>query len=67
MTLGGVVEENIFYKKITSTTYGEAVPLMQPEAMMFPARFWKYAQEQHVITGAIPAPLLSKRIKSFGF
>ena len=40
---------------------------MYPEAMVFPSTFWKSTQDTCSIVGAIPSPLLSECIKSFGF
>ena len=40
---------------------------MYPEGILFPSIRWKMAADNCSIVGAIPAPLLTKSVKGFGF
>ena len=54
-----------FLQRICATSDGKAVSLLYPEGMLFPSIF--YNMVNGVIIGAIPAPLLTESISSFGF
>ena len=60
-------KKTFFPQKLCSISIGSSIPLMYPEAMVFPSIFWKSTQDACSIVGAIPSPLLSESIKSFGF
>ena len=64
----GNKKHNYFIQKLCAISVGSSIPLMYPEAMLFPSIFWKSVDESLAIAGAIPAPLLSESISStFGF
>ena len=63
----GSRKQSFFLQKICSTSTGTSIPLMYPEAMLFPSIFWKAADDNTSILGAIPAPLLTDAISRFGF
>ena len=63
----GTRKQNFFLQKLCSISIGSSIPLMYPEAMVFPSIFWKSAQDTCSIVGAIPSPLLNESIKCFGF
>ena len=65
--INGSNKQKFFIQKICATSVGSSVPLMYPEAMIFPSIFWKSAKDNCSIAGAIPAPLLSESIGKFGF
>ena len=54
-----------FLQRICATSDGKAVSLLYPEGMLFPSIF--YNMVNGAIIGAIPAPLLTESISSFGF
>ena len=54
-------------QKICASTIGTSVPLLQPEASLFPSIFWKMVPNDGVIAGAIPTPLLSEKCAQYGF
>ena len=57
----------LLMQRICATTIGKSVPLLQPEASLFPSIFWKMVPNDGVISGAIPTPLLSERCGHYGF
>lgn len=52
---------------LVSTNIGTAVPLVQPEAMLFPSIFWKSVPKENVVLGALPACYLSEGTAMNGF
>ena len=63
----GSLKQKFFLQKICSTSIGASIPLLYPEAMLFPSIFWKSADDNCSIIGAIPSSLLSSSISSHGF
>ena len=63
----GSRKQSFFLQKICSTSIGSSVPTIYPEAMLFPSIFWKTANDNLSLVGAIPSPLLSDTISKFGF
>ncbi len=57
----------LLMQRICATTLGKSVPLLQPEASLFPSIFWKMVPNDCVISGAIPTPLLSEKSGHYGF
>ena len=56
--LRGSMNEKFFLQRIASTTPGRVVPLVYPEAMLFPSLFWKDAKDDGAMLGAIPCGLM---------
>ena len=56
-----------FLQRLASTLEGETIPLLYPEAMMFPSIFWKLFDSNKSFPGALPSSLLSTPISSDGF
>ena len=54
-------------QRICATSIGKSVPLITPEAMLFPSKFYKAVEKDGIVCGAIPTPLLSEKTKQFGF
>ena len=63
----GSSRHKFFLQRICATTIGSSIPLLYPEAMIFPSIHWKMADTSGSIAGAIPAPLLTESIKRYGF
>ena len=64
----GNKKEKFFLQKLCATSTGTSVPLVYPEATLFPSIFWKSSKDSTSILGAIPSSLLSEEsAKSFGF
>ena len=63
----GNKKQNYFIQKLCAISTGASIPLMYPEAMLFPSIFWKAAKDSLSIAGAIPSPLLSECASMFGF
>lgn len=63
----GSRKQSFFIQKLCATSIGSSVPLIYPEALLFPSIFWKMAPDNCSIVGAIPSPLLSQSMHSFGF
>ena len=57
----------LLMQRICATTMGKSVPLLQPEASLFPSIFWKMVPNDGVISGALPTPLLSEKTGHYGF
>ena len=57
--LRGSMNQRFFLQRIVATTPGRAVPLVYPEAMLFPSLFWKDAGDDGAILGAMPCGLLA--------
>ena len=60
-------KQKFFLQKICSTSNGISIPLLYPEAMLFPSIYWKSADDKCSLVGAVPAPLLTDGIKKYGF
>ena len=60
-------KHSYFIQKLCAISVGASIPLMYPEAMLFPSIFWKSTDDSLEIAGAIPAPLISESISTFGF
>lgn len=61
-------KEKFFLQKINATSKGKSIPLLYPEAMLFPSIFYMAVLFNVCsIAGAIPSPLLSSCIGQFGF
>jgi hypothetical protein len=56
-----------FLQRICSSHMGKSIPLLQPEAMLFPSKFWKMVPHDVSILGAIPSALLNEKIRKYGF
>lgn len=57
-----------FLQRLASTIEGETIPLLYPEAMMFPSIFWKLLDSRSKsFPGALPSSLLAKPISQDGF
>ena len=63
----GSAKQNFFIQKITSTSIGKAIPLLFPEATLFPGIFFSSAEDDCSMIGAIPASLLSENSTRYGF
>ena len=57
--LRGSMNQRFFLQRIVATTPGRAVPLVYPEAMLFPSLFWKDAGDDSAVLGAMPCGLLA--------
>ena len=57
--LRGSMNQRFFLQRIVATTPGQTVPLVYPEAMLFPSLFWKEAGDGGAILGAMPCGLLA--------
>ena len=55
-----------FLQKICATNIGSSIPLLYPEAMLFPSIFY-HMNKDGSISGAIPSCLLTEHIDKFGF
>ena len=60
------VQKN-FIQRIASTTVGDCIPLLYPEAMLFPSIFYFFNIKECTFPGAIPAGLLARDCYSYGF
>ena len=63
----GSRKQSFFLQKLCATSIGSSVPMIYPEALLFPSIFWKMAPDNCSIAGAIPSPLLSQSTSRFGF
>ena len=57
--LKGSSRHKYFIQKLVATCKGTSIPLMYPEATMFPSIHWAMAPDQCSVLGCIPSPLLS--------
>ncbi len=66
--LTGTTRQRNFLEKIVANTTGYTVPLLYPEAMLFPSLFWKGTNDGAVI-GSLPCGLLADDafLRSYGF
>ena len=62
----GYRSQKFFLQRIASVTDGNTLPLIYPEAMMFPSIFWSMVSGSGSMLGAIPSGLLVKS-DSHGF
>ena len=56
-----------FLQRIAVINVGDSMPLLHPEAMMFPSMFWKSSPNNGSFIGAIPSCLLSASQSIHGF
>ena len=56
-----------FLQRIVSTVRNTSIPLIFPEAMLFPSIFWKLLDKTGSILGALPCSLLSSSSSVYGF
>ena len=63
----GSKKQKKIIQKLCATTKGTSVPLVYPEAMLFPSIFWKASGDMNSLVGAIPALLLNETMSTFGF
>ena len=66
-TIVGYRYQKYFLQTIAYTIHGESIPLLYPEAMLFPSIFWKMVPHEGSILGAIPSALLSEKPPPYGF
>ena len=57
--LTGTRQQRGFLQRIVATAQGQSIPLLYPEAMLFPSIFWKDAAPDQSILGAIPCSLMA--------
>ena len=55
----GTMRQRSFLERIVSSVKGHSVPLVYPEAMLFPSIFWRDILSDGSIIGAIPSALLA--------
>lgn len=65
--INGSSKHKFFLQKITATSIGKSIPLLYPEAMLFPSIFWRAADTSGAMLGAITSPLLTKNVCKFDF
>ena len=65
--LHGYRTQKHFLQRIASTVDNECVPLLYPEAMLFPSIFWSLCSKYGSYPGAIPASLLVRSASTEGF
>ena len=65
--LKGSSTQQFFLQKICSTSFGNSIPLLYPEGLLFPSIFYSAAGDKCSILGAIPSSLLSEGVTKFGF
>ena len=58
--LKGTRYQQAFLQQIVSTTKGHAVPLVYPEAMLFPSIFWRDTADGSLV-GALPAAVMASK------
>jgi hypothetical protein len=63
----GSSKHKFFLQKIHSTSPGNCSPLLYPEYMIFISCFYMSAGSDQAGLGAIPAPLLTQSIGTYGF
>lgn len=56
-----------FVQRFCATTSGTSVPILWPEATMFPSIFYTDSPDKYSIAGAIPSSLLSLTATNYGF
>ena len=66
-SIKGYAFQKNFIENIASTVFGNAMPLVTPEAMMFPNIFFKMISECGSMVGALPSCFLAKAGSSYGF
>ena len=65
--IAGYRSQKHFLQRIASTSEMECVPLLYPEAMIFPSIFWKLNDNVGSFPGAIPSSLLATQKSLNGF
>ena len=63
----GYKNQKNFIQRLASTTVGDSIPLLYPEAMLFPSIFYMMDTNSCSFPGALPAGLLAKSSSNFGF
>ena len=58
----GSWKQKFFIQKLCAISRGTSVPLIYAEAMLFPSIFWKASGDMNSLVGALPAPLLNKKL-----
>jgi hypothetical protein len=56
-----------FMQRICATNIGTSIPLLYPEAMLFPSLFYMMVQNNGSFCGAFPSALLTESISDRGF
>ena len=56
-----------YCQKLCSTANCECIPILYPEAMLFPSIHWKACSTDLAVLGAIPSSLLQEKINQHGF
>ena len=56
-----------FLQRMASTIDKQCVPLLYPEAMMFPSIFWQLHNDSGSFPGALPSSFLASKVSSSGF
>ena len=59
--LNATRQQQHFLQRIVTTFPGKSIPLIYPEAMLFPSLFWKDDRSGESILGAIPCALMSQK------
>lgn len=65
--VGGTRQDKFFVQRFCATTRNTSVPLLWPEATMFPGIFYTNASDGYSIAGALPSPLLNVNCTQDGF
>ena len=65
--INGSKHQKHFLQGIASTSIGNSIPLLYPEAMLFISIFWKFIDESCAMLGAIPSYLFSGATSNSGF
>ena len=66
-TISGSRRQKYFLQRLASSIYGKSMPLIYPEAALFPSIFWKMLTECGSVVGAIPSSLLLSSESRYGF
>ena len=66
--LRGTLKQKFFLQRYAAVTRGKSLPLVYPEAMLYPSVFWKQGKDGASCIGAIPSSLLGmpQHANSFG-
>jgi hypothetical protein len=56
-----------FMERICAVNIGTSIPLLYPEAMLFPSIFYKMVPQNGSFCGAFPSALLTESISEYGF
>ena len=66
-TISGSRRQKYFLQRLASSIYGKSMPLIYPEAALFPSIFWKMLTECGSVVGAILSSLLLSSESRYGF